>query len=161
MTRSGCGMKRLVRITVFVCIGLLSACSDDELTPQQEIENYIDAAVEVAEKRSADTLDDMMHSNYLDQSGNNKKQLGRLLRGYFFQNKNIFLMSRIGEIEILSENEAIVDMHLAMAGSAISDIGSLASLRARIYRFELRLLRDGEWLLQHAKWQPASIADMQ
>ena len=35
--------------------------------------------------------------------------------------------------------------------------GALASLRARIYRFELQLLREDDWQLRHASWAPASI----
>ena len=102
-----------------------------------------------------------MHRDYRDQKGYNKKQLGKLLRLYFFQHKNIYLLTRISNIELLAGNEARVDLHVAMAGSAISDVSALASLRARMYRFELHLIKRDEWLLQNASWYPANIADMQ
>ncbi|MEM7562032.1 MAG: hypothetical protein AAF353_03160 [Pseudomonadota bacterium] len=154
-------MRIISRFTPILLVFVLSACSEEALTPEEEIRQFIEQAVESAEKRSADELDELMHRDYLDQSGYNKKALGKLLRLYFFRHKNIYLFTRIDDIHVFSENEAEVDMHLAMAGSVIADVNALASLRARMYRFELRLLKDEEWLLQHAKWSPASIADMQ
>ena len=139
----------------------VAACSDEAITPEEEIRTLIERGVAAAENRSADELDELMHRDYLDQKGYNKKALGKLLRLYFYQHKNIYLFTRIGEIQLLSDNEAEVDMHVAMAGSVIADVNALASLRARMYRFELRLVKDEEWLLQHARWSPATLADMQ
>jgi hypothetical protein len=48
-----------------------------------------------------------------------------------------------------------------MAGSVISDIDAISALRARIYGFELRLVKQDEWLLQHASWKPASLVDLE
>ena len=154
-------MKRLARITILACASLLLACSDEGLTPEQEIRQFIASGVEAAENRSADDLDDLMHRDYFDRRGYNKKQLGKLLRLYFFQHKNIYLLTRIGEIELLADNKARVDLHVAMAGSSIADVSALASLRARMYRFELHLIKQEEWRLQNASWYLASIADMQ
>lgn len=154
-------MKKLALIFVFICASLLMACSDEVLTPEQEIRQFIDKAAETAENRSADDMDELMHRDYLDQKGYNKKQLGKLLRLYFFRNKNIFLLTRISDIEFLSDNQARVDLHVAMAGSAISDVNALAGLRARMFRFELQLIKEDKWQLQNARWSPANIADMQ
>ena len=123
-----------------------------------QIRQFLKSGVEAAENRSADTLKDMMHDNYLDHKGYNKNQLGKLLRVYFFKHKNIHLFTKIDEIELLAENEAIVSLHVAMAGSVISDVDALSALKARIYRFELQLIRQDEWLLRHAVWGPASIS---
>ena len=154
-------MKQLTWIILLICTSVLLACSEEALTPEQEIRQFVEKASEATENRSADDLDELMHRDYLDQKGYNKKQLGKLLRVYFFQNKNIFLLTRISEIEFLADNRARVDLHVAMAGSAISDVNALAGLRARMYRFELQLIKEGEWMLQNAKWAPANIADLQ
>jgi hypothetical protein len=76
------------------------------------------------------------------------------------RHKNIHLFTRIDEIELLTENEAIVRLHVAMAGRVISDVDALSALRAQIYRFELQLARQGDWLLRQAAWTPASIGDI-
>lgn len=135
---------------------LVQACSDDA-SPEDQIRLLIDKAVQAAEDRSVDGLGDLMHSNFIDQKGNNRMQLAKLLRLYFFRHKNIHLFTRIDSIEILSANQASVGLHVAMAGTVISDVSALSSLSARIYRFELQLIKQGDWLLRHASWEPASI----
>jgi hypothetical protein len=103
----------------------------------------------------------MIHDSYLDQRGYNKQQVRSLLRVYFLRHKNIHLFTRIGEIELLGDNQATAWLHVAMAGSVISDIDAISALRARIYGFELRLVKQDEWLLQHASWKPASLVDLE
>ena len=150
-------MKPFFQILLLLPILLLQACSDDSDAPDAQIRRFIDSAVQAAEARSVDGLSNLLHRDFTDQHGNNRQQIGRLLRAYFFRHKNIHLFTRIDDIEILAANQASVSLHVAMAGTVISDINALASLRARIYRFELRLVRDDEWLLHHASWAPANI----
>jgi hypothetical protein len=149
--------------------GLLLGCSGGTNLPEDEIRNFIAGAVEAAERRSpADLtqmipadLTQMIHDSYLDQRGYNKQQVRSLLRVYFLRHKNIHLFTRIGEIELLGDNQATAWLHVAMAGSVISDIDAISALRARIYGFELRLVKQDEWLLQHASWKPASLVDLE
>ena len=141
--------------------GLLLACSGGPDSPEDEIRNFIASAVEAAEQRSSDDLSEMIHDSYLDQSGYNKKRIEGMLRLYFLRHKNIHLFTRIGEIELLGDNQATARLHVAMAGSVISDIDAVSALRARIYGFELRLVKQDEWLLQHASWKPASLVDLE
>ena len=135
---------------------LAQACSDDG-SAEDQIRHLIDNAVQTAEDRSVDGLGELMHTDFIDQQGNNRQQLGRLLRVYFFRHKNIHLFTRVDSIEILSDNQASVSLHLAMAGTVISDVNALSSLSARIYRFELQLVKQDDWLLRHASWGPASL----
>ena len=154
-------MATRFRLMILLCAAILaSACSDDALSPEAEVRAWIDAAAETAERREAGALADMVHSGYLDQQGNNKQQVAGVLRAYFFRNKNIHLFTRIDEIELLGDARAQVRLHVAMAGRAISGVDTLASLRAQIYRFELSLVRQDDWLLQHARWERASLADL-
>ena len=139
-------MKSLGQVLCLVwAFILIQSCSDSTVSPQDEIRAYIKSGVYAAQSRDTDALAERMHGDYSDQKGYNKKQLIGLLRGYFFRHKNIHLFTKIDAIELLTENEAIVRMHVAMAGSAITDIDALSSLRARIYRFELQLIKQDEW----------------
>lgn len=144
-------------ILLLLVVGLTSACRDNPDSPEDQIRHFIEAGVQAAENRSVDDLSDLVHDNYIDQQGRNRKQIGLLLRGYFLRHKSIHLFTRIDSIEILAENQASVSLHVAMAGTVISDVNALSSLRARIYRFELQLIRQGDWLLRHASWAPADI----
>jgi len=147
-----------VRRKILLCLMLLliQACSDDS-SPEDQIRRFVDSGVQAAEARSVDDLSELLHANFVDQQGHNDKQLARLLRAYFFRHKNIHLFSRIDNIEILSVSQASVSLYVAMASTVISDVSALSSLSARIYRFELQLVKQGDWLLRHASWEPASI----
>jgi len=142
-------------------IFLLGACSDDELSREDEIKQFIESGIEAAESRNSGDLAELIDENYLDDKALNKKQLTKLVRLYFFRHKNIFLFTKFGEIEFLTDNVALVTLHVAMAGSVISDASMLTSLTAQTYKFELELIKRDEWLLQRAKWQRASIGKLQ
>jgi hypothetical protein len=146
---------RTVLLTLILL--LVQACSDDG-SVEDQIRHLIDNAVQAAEDRSVDGLNELMHADFIDQKGNNRKQLSKLLRVYFFRHKNIHLFTRVDSIEMLSDNQTSVSLHVAMAGTVISDVSALSSLSARIYRFELQLIKQDDWLLRHASWEPASLS---
>ena len=154
----------MIRVSVLsLALGftlILNACSNEKLSREGEIEFTIAAAIEAAENRSASDLSELVDKSYLDEKTLNKTQLIKLVRLYFFRHKNIYLLSKLGAIEFPAENEALVTLHVAMAGSAISDITALSSLRASMHRFDLELIKDHKWLLRSATWHPASIRDM-
>lgn len=155
-------MLKLLKLTVFITLVIsIHACSDAPLSKEDQIRQYIDTGVEAAENRSHNDLAEMIDDAYTDQKAFNKPQITKLLQAYFFRHKNIFLLTKIRDINFPGEDEANVTLHVAMAGSLISDASALANLRARIYRFELALVKTDSWLLHEASWQPASMADMQ
>lgn len=155
-------MRRIVPVLCLVWASLfLKACSDDNASPEEQVRRFIEAGVEAAEARSVDGLGELIHTDYRDQKGYNKKQITNLARGLFFRHKEVFLFTRIEEINLVSEIEAIVNLKVAMAGSRISGLEALANLRAQLYDFELQLLKDGDWQLQHARWHRASIAEFE
>jgi hypothetical protein len=147
-----------VRRIILLCLILLliQACSDDG-SAEDQIRRFIDSGVQAAEARSVDDLSELLHANFVDQQGHNARQSARLLRVYFFRHKNIHLFSRVDNIEMLSANQASVSLYVAMASTVISDVSALSSLSARIYRFELQLVKQDDWLLRHASWEPANI----
>lgn len=155
-------MYLIARILLLVGVTFLfQACSESAVSPEDEIRLFVESGVSAAENRSLDELSSLMHDSYRDQKGYNKKRLSGLLRAYFFRHKNIHLFTKIESIELLADKQASVKLYVAMAGSAISDVDAIISLRARIYQFELQLIKDNEWLLQHATWSRSRIVDLQ
>jgi len=150
-------VKPSLRIILLSLVLLLIQACSEESSPEEQIRHFIDSAVQAAEARSVDDLGELLHANFVDQRGHNGKQSARLLRAYFLRHKNIHLFSRIDTIEMLSANQASVSLYVAMASTVISDVNALSSLSARIFRFELQLVRQDDWLLRHASWEPANI----
>jgi hypothetical protein len=117
--------------------------------------------VEAVENRELDSLNDLVHHNYLDKNGYNRQRLGGLLRVYIFRHKEIYLFTKIDEIDLLTDSKAVVRLYVAMAGSVISDIDALATVRTQIYEFELQLIKEDDWRLHYASWKPASMVDFE
>lgn len=155
-------MRACTRVLLLLSLTLpILSCSQDAESPESQIRRFIAAGIEAAENRNGEALQDMLHISYRDERGYDRKRLAGWLRVYLLRHKNIHLFSKIDRIEVINDSQARVSMHVAMAGSVIASADALASLRARIYRFELDLVRQPEWQLQHASWAPAAAADLQ
>ena len=142
---------------IFCCI---TACSEDTLSPEDEIKQYIANGKMAAEERSHNELGNLIDEHYRDQKGLNKKQIIKMARGYFFTHKNIHLLTQVVSIDFQNKKRAFVVLYVAMAGNVIADLSTLTSIRAQVYRFDLQLIKDDKWLLQQAKWQTARVQDM-
>ena len=153
-------MKKLTLYYIFFVIFIVTACSTEKTTREDEIRQFIESAKLAAESRNHSDLSVLMAKSYSDNKGYNKQQLINLLRAYFFQHKNIHLFTRIDEITFQGDNMVFVDMYVAMSGNVISDVNLLSSLRAKIYRFELQLIKQDEWQINQAKWQRSSFKEM-
>jgi hypothetical protein len=153
-------IKNILTGVILTVAFLLNACSGDALSKEDEIKLYIESGIEAAENRSPDDLAELIDESYLDHKSLNKTQLTNLARLYFFRHKNIYLFTKIKQIEFLADNQALITLYVAMAGSVISDASVLSSLRAKTYQFELELVKQDKWLLRRASWQPASIGDI-
>jgi len=153
-------MKKIFLSFLIIILVSITACSDEKTSPEDEIKSYINSGKLAAERRSSSDLADLIDKNYRDQRGWNKQKVKKIARAYFFTHKNINLLTKIDSIDFQSNNSAFVVLHVAMAGNVITDVNSLTSLRARIYKFELQLIKDEVWLLQQAKWKPAKIKDI-
>lgn len=153
-------IKKVTVIAILCSLILLQACSGSAISREEEIKQYIESGVKAAENRDTGDLAELIDESYADDKGLNKKQMIKLARLYFFRHKNIHLFTKIDSIEFPAENQALVSLHVAMAGSVISDTSLLAGLRAKIYKFELELIKQDKWLLHWASWQAASLGDM-
>lgn len=144
---------------IFIIIINIS-CSDKTLTPEDEIKQYIKSGKLAAENRSHGDLANLISKDYRDQRNWDKKQIENIARAYFLTHQNIHLFTKIQSITFQTENKAFVILHVAMAGTVINDITTISKLRARIYEFQLQLIKTDSWLLQQAKWKSASVSDM-
>lgn len=152
----------LIYIPALAITLALGACSDPVVSNETALRQLVATATEAAEERSHDRLLEIVDEQFLAKKGLDKKQLSRLIRGYLFRHKSIFLFSKIQALEFPADDQALLSIHVAMTGSKISDLSTLANLRARIYRMDLEFVkRDSDWLLIYADWQPAGMSDIE
>ena len=153
----------LVILTFSITLAL-SACSDKN-SPEDQVRQYIASAVTAAESREALAIRKLISDKYRDESHRDRRRLVGLAVGYFLRHKNIHLFTQISEIKFPvpspSPKKARVKLYAAMTGSPVSGAQALLDIRADFYQFDLVLIRDGgDWLLQSASWQRASVEDI-
>ena len=148
-------LKLYNRLASFLfCVILFQAtgCSDSD-SPEQQIKNYIAAGKLAAESRKLGDFKKLIADDFRDSQGHDKTSMVRIAAGYFLRNKNIHLFTQINDIYFPHPDQADVRMYIAMTGQAVHDINSIFNLRADLFEFELKLVRqDGDWLLQNARW---------
>ena len=153
------------RLARTFCVALLlsvaiAACTDDEISPEDEIKAYIAAAEAAAEARSVGALRELIAEDYRDAEGQTRKDVTGLARFYFLRQQSLHVFTRIDNMEFPNSNTALVGVYAAMGGSSMESVGMLDSLRADMVRFDLILeRRNGEWLLVEGKWGRAAAGD--
>ena len=153
-------MRKIIKsFSIFNLCFFLFACSGD-ISKEDQVRQFIDAAKNAAENRSYVDLAQLIHKEYADHKAMDKSQLVSFTGRYFLTHKNIHLFTKIDEMVFYSENKVKVTLYAAMAGNVISDVSVLLSLRAKVYKFELQLVKEDQWLLQLADWQQSSVKEM-
>ncbi|MDH5388725.1 MAG: hypothetical protein OEY06_09765 [Gammaproteobacteria bacterium] len=153
-------IKKLTVLNLFCALFFLYACSGDEVSKEDQVRQVIESAKLAAENRSPKDVAVLIDGLYSDDKAHDKKKLISIVSAYFYMHKNIHLFTKIDEIVFPEDDKAIATVYVAMAGSVISDTSVLTSLRAKIYKFELQLIKKEEWLLKQAKWERSSFKDM-
>lgn len=139
---------------------LLTGC-DETNTPEEQVRQFIEAGTEAVEKRDISDVSDLIAENYSDVHGNNRQMALRMLTGYILGNKNIHVLIDIQHIHIPDSQHAEVQLLAGMAGQSASDFASLFDIRANVYKFDLRLIKnDDDWQLLNARWSVASREDL-
>lgn len=139
---------------------LIAACSGPDESPESRIRTLIEEGVEAGEDRSLDFFREHIDQDYSDDHGNGKKEILRLLVGYYYRNRSIHLVSHIDEISIMDDGQARAVVIVGMAGSPVEGFEQLLALRADIYRLELNFKMDEDIRLIQAAWrriEPESV----
>jgi hypothetical protein len=138
----------------------LNACSGPPDSPEARVEGFIHAAEEAAETRSLDFFKASIAESYMDDHGLSKKELLRMLAGYFFRNQSIHVVSKITDLSIADDGYAEVVIFAALAGSPEVGFEQLAQLRGDTYRIELSLLlSDDDIQIVRASWERSTPAE--
>lgn len=124
-------------------------CGADQESPEAEVRAWLESAEAAAEARDRGALLDLVSDAYADGRGNDKEDIGNMLRFYFFRQQNVSLLTRVEELRLQGATAAHVSLFVGMAGTTNTALG----LRADAYNLELELAsEDGDWRLIGARW---------
>ncbi len=146
-------------IIIFLVLSLflLSACSQETSTPEEQIRDMVSAMETAVEQRSLDSVKELVDSEYSDEWNRSRRAALRALMFYFQGHQSIYLLTRITNIELNQDaTAASVVVYVGMAGEPVDESESLINLNADVYRFQIRLVADGDaWLISSADWERA------
>jgi len=140
---------------------LALACAPDAKSPEEKIRAVLAALEEGAEEKRAGAMKEHVSERYADAQGNDKRAIAQLVAFHLLRNQSVYLLTRVRSVEIEAPGEGRAEVLVAMAGTPIAGPEALLSLRADLYRFDLRLAeeQDGAWRVRSAEWRPAAADD--
>ncbi len=141
--------------------GLVSACGkSNPLDAAEQIRAAIAAAQGAAQQRDISTLKDFVADGYKDLRGYEKREVVRLVQGYLLRHRNIHMLSKIIDLELMEPTRASTLLLVAMAGRRIESAEQLWDLRADVFQFDLSWIRtNGAWQVANATWRRVRIDD--
>ena len=151
---------RWVYITAsLILVFFLASCGSGE-TPEEQVKQFVAAGEEAVEGRNIGDVKKLISENYSDEQGRSRSDLVAVSARYILSNKNIHVLTRIGELNFPAEDKGMLQLYVAMTGQNVSDLDALLNMQADLYLFEMELVReDKEWKLLRADWRRASGED--
>lgn len=134
---------------VLACWAIVSACGGPTTGPEEQLRQWVSRGIEAAEAKERRELVGMISPAYADPRGNERDDIERMLRFYFFRMNNVKLLPSIDEIRVFGDSAAEIDLTVGMAGTREGAFG----FNADAVRFELELEQeDNDWVLISARW---------
>jgi hypothetical protein len=147
--------------TVAVVALLLAGCSAEPDSPEAAVRATLAAIERAAGERDVDALGDHVSDAYRDAHRNEKREVVQLAALHLLRNQAVYTFSRIQSLEVDEPGRARVQALVALAGRPIPDAEALVTVRADLYRFDVRLAEEepGVWRVVAADWKPATLSD--
>jgi hypothetical protein len=143
-------------VCVVTLLMLLMGCGGPEEPLESRIRSLIETGREAAQDRNMEFFREVIDPEYSDSRGYGRAELLRMLTGYFYRNRSIYLVTRTEEIIPVEHNRARAVVYVGMAGSPVEGFEQLLTLRADLYRLELEFRLDEGLHLVHAQWRRAN-----
>ena len=140
-------------------VASLIACSGDETSPEQQIEQLNSDAKQAAEAKDVGVLKDMVAEGF--KSGQyDKNTIMRLVTLYLLGHKNLHLFPVTRSLQIIDQNNATAVILVAIANQPIERADQLMDLRADMLRFNVSYVRvEEEWKVIGVEWKRAKADD--
>lgn len=151
---------RFIVLVFIVIIPLLQPACSKKTTPEEQLRQIIETATAAAEEKDLYVLKDFIAESYTDGEGRTKKEIQHILARYFLGYKNIYLLTHIDSITIISELKAKVIVFVATSSTQIKNPHTLKDIHADLHRLELTFDKQGKrWLVQSGQWRQANLSD--
>lgn len=140
---------RLIHSVAVAILLAVSGCSppDDEA----ELRELLAAMESAAEARDTGFFRGLIAESYIDASGRRRDEIIDSIRGFFFVNSSVEVVTRVERIEVVADEVAEIGLQAAVIGN--SGRGVLGR-DADFYTLDLELARTGsDWQVIGASWE--------
>lgn len=128
-----------------------AGCGSPASDPETELRALVAAAEAAAEARDTGFFRDLVSEDYADAAGRSRDDLVDRIRGYFFLNTSIEVLTRIERVELHGDDAADLVVQAALVSGRRR--GAIPGLDADYRRIELELVRDdSSWRVIAAAW---------
>lgn len=151
-----CGRLALAALCVLI---VLCACGGPSGTPETRIKSLISRAGHAAEARNISVFKDITSDRYHDRRGYDRRQILQLVQLVLLENRRIHLLSVVRHLNV-KQGTAHARVLVAMAGQPIQSPQALLNMHARLMRFDVDFVLEGnEWRVRAVDWYPAKLGD--
>lgn len=158
-------MKNYGCLTFFLIL-MLSACTSDEtLTPEAQIKNWVNEVERGVEKKDIKAIRQLIVGTYKDKQNNDKQNNDKqkiisLFRYQFIKNHSIHLFTHIKEIKISDKTKATLGVLVIMTGKPMDSQKVHERLKGDFYRFDIKLENEfDQWRAVSAQWKKSAADD--
>ena len=143
-------MRRYAAMIVVLALG---ACGGED--PEASLQRLVESAEGAAEARDTGYFRGLIATSYADSRGNDRDRIIDAVRGYFFTNQRIDVVTRIEETQLLGQDAARMTLLAGILGRG-EGAGVLDGFDGRLYEIELELVQSGgDWQIIGARWERA------
>ena len=96
------------RLGIWLTCALLLACTDRPESPEEAVRAWVTEAVAAAENKDRRELLSLISPNYVDARGNERNDVGNLLRIYFLRQQKVAIMTKVRKITMLGDTAVAV-----------------------------------------------------
>lgn len=129
---------------------LVAGCADPG-SPEEQVRDTILQAELAAEARDMGAIRKLVHDEYLDKSGRDRRMLINQVRLYLMARQSLEMLVKINDIKFTANDYAEVDVTAAGLGLRAGMGGLGLSADGDHYQIDLARDDDGNWLLIGAR----------
>ena len=151
--------KRLRHASLLAALLMLAGCGGEVPSTEARLRAVVDRLETAVEAGSVSDAAAVLHPEYRDQRHAGRREATAALFAYLRRHRQIHLFTLVRELDVLADGvSADMVVYVAMAGVPLESLDAVVSVKADLYRFELRLERhDDEWLVRKSAWRRVGL----
>ncbi len=151
---------RRYRVALATVLLVATGGCGEQTSPEQQVRELVSALATAVEAGSIRDAAELIDTDYQDRHHRSKREAVATLFAYLRRHRQIHLFTLVRELELSDgQTAATAVVYVAMGGTPLTSVESVVSLKADLYRFDVRMtLRDQGWRVLSSQWRRADLS---